>query len=284
MGLDIQAENQITAKEVQKFSPEWLRSRSTLEIEAHLDATPILNSLNEQLGTKMQQRPDGFHITIIGPAENEFIKSLTEDELNELQSISEAIQRGEGISTMGIGYIDGATMPGMRESDKAKKTSFIALDIPSLNEFREKHGLKRKDFHVTLGFEGGDIHMQIIGTEQGPKGKQKDVLAPVPKKADPSFSEYLDSTALSYGEIDGQEKQKSVEKPKTEITPETPKEYNEDQLLENLHIYEKEGKTPSGSAAEITQMILSGNVKGLGRTYGKQMASIRAAMIASEKK
>lgn len=267
-----------------RFSPEWLRSRSTLELEAHLDASPVLKRLNEKFGTNMQQRPDGFHITAIGPTEYGSIKDFGESDIKELQTISEGIQKGEGITATGVGFIDGATTPGIREADKGKKTSFIALDIPALNAFREKHGLPKKDFHVTLGFEGGDIHMQVVGTEPGPKGKTKDVLAPISKKADPAFEGMLDSVEVTFGGIDGQEKQKAVEKPKVEKVAEAPKEYVEAELRENLGIYEAEGKIPPGSVDAIATLVLSGNVKDLGKAYGKQMASIRAAMIASEKK
>lgn len=285
LAQSFQTSEPVEAVDQRRFSPEWLRSRSTLEIEAHLDAAPILEQLNQKLGTNMQQRPDGFHITIIGPTEYGAIKDLGESDLEELWNISEDIQRGEGISAAGIGHIDGATAPGMRDADKGKKTSYIALDIPALATFREKHGLPKKDFHVTIGFEGGDIHMQVVGTESGPKGKPKDVLAPVSKKADPAFVGLLDSQELTFGEIDGQEKQKAAEKPKTaEKAPEVPKKYSADQLRSNLGVYEAEGKIPSGSVETIITSIMSGDIKDLGKLYGKQMASIRAAMIASEEK
>lgn len=267
-----------------KFSPEWLASRSTLEVETRLDAAPVLEALNKKLGTNMQQRPEGFHITVIGPTEYGSIKDFSASDLERLKEVSAQIQRGEGIVVSGVGYIDGATAPGIRDADKNKKTSFIALDIPALNELREKHGLSKKDFHVTLGFEGGDIHMQVVGTEPGPKGKTKDILAPIEKKSDPVFEGLLDSVELSFGGINGQEKQKAVEKQKAEKAPEVPKEYSEKELTENLRIYEAEGKIPAGSVEVIKAMIMSGNTKELGKNYGKQMASIRAAMIASEKK
>lgn len=280
--MSIEGVSQSVQAEPEPYSPEWLQSRSTLEIEAHLDVAPVLEQLNKKFGTNMQPRPDGFHITVIGPTEYGTIKDFGDSDIVELRNISERLQKGEGVSATGVGYIDGATAPGMRDTDKSKKSSYIALDIPELNSFRERHGLSKKDFHVTVGFEGNDIHMQVVGTEPGPKGKPKDVLAPISKKGDTPLVGLLDSVKLTFGGIDGQEKQKAVEKPKKE--PEAPKEYVEAQLRENLGIYAAEGEIESGSVDDIISLILSHDAKKLGQTYGKQMKSIRAAMIASEKK
>ncbi|MGK5086394.1 hypothetical protein WDW86_02455 [Bdellovibrionota bacterium FG-2] len=282
--MSIEGVSQSVQAEPKQFGPEWLKSRSTLEIEARFDAAPVLERLNERLGTKMQPSPDGFHVTVIGPTEYGSIKDLGDADLEELHRISERIQNGEGVIVAGVGCIDGATASGMREADKLKKTSYIALDIPELNAFREKHGLPKKDFHVTVGFEVGDIHMQVVGTEPGPKGKMKDIVAPIEKKADPAFEGLIESVELTFGEIDGQEKQKAAEKPKK--APEAPKEYSEDmlhRLRDNLGIYVSEGGIPSEFVDDVVKKISKGDVKALGQTYGKYMKIIRAAMIASEK-
>jgi phage FluMu protein gp41 len=286
MSEKMTAQSAETKQEPKKLTTEWLQTRSTLEVEAHLNAEPILKALNEKLGTSLQQRPEGFHITIIGPTEKDQIKEMTESDLAELQQISESLQKGEGIIPMGIGYLDGASLPGMREVDKTKKSAFIALDIPALAAFREKKGLSKKDFHVTLGFQGGDIHFAITGTEPGPKGKMKDVLSPIPKKADPAFDEYMKDVEITFGGIEGKAKEEKKEKEAVkpaEKPVEAPKVYSAELLRENLKTYAAEGKIPADSVEEIVAMIVSGGEKDLGRKFGKQMKDIRVAMKASEK-
>lgn len=265
------------------FTPEWLQSRSTLEIEAKLNGDLALSRVNELLGTAMMPRPEGFHVTVIGPAENECFKLFTQADLDELEAVSNEVRGGKGVTVAGIGFIDGSTMPGIRDADKVKKTSFVALDIPRLNDFREKHGLVRKDFHVTLGFDVGDIHMQVVGTEPGSKGKMKDILASIPKKADSRFDDALEGIELDFAGIDGQEKQKAQEKPVKSPKIEVVKEYDPMQLRENIITYEREGRIPSGSLEGIIEAILTGKVNELGKTHGPYMKHIRAAMIASEK-
>lgn len=138
------------------------------------------------------------------------LSTLNETTLAELQQINEQIKKGEGITVKGIGFIDGASSQyKMREVDKVKKTAFLVLEIPSLQKFRDKVGLPRKDFHVTLGFIGGDIHTQIIGQEYIKPGspKMKDITAPIPKQKDPKF-DVLKLPEITYGGLDGQMKQK----------------------------------------------------------------------------
>jgi hypothetical protein len=195
-------------------SPELTRERladmQTLEVEITGNFDSVLQSVKESTGADLQPRPDGFHLTIIGPTESKILSMLDDATLAELQQISEQIQNGEGIIVKGIGFIDG-TSPQyqMREVDKVKKTAFVALDIPVLQAFRQKVGLSPKDFHVTLGFEGGDIHMQVLRQEPVKPGspKMKDITGPIPKQADPRFSEVA-LPEMNFDGLDGQMKQR----------------------------------------------------------------------------
>lgn len=193
-----------------ELTHERLADMQTLEVEITGDFNSVLQSVRESTGANLEPRPDGFHLTIIGPTERKILDTLDDATLAELQQINEQIQRGEGIVVKGIGFIDGTSSQyQMREVDKVKKTAFVALDIPALQAFREKAGLPPKDFHVTLGFEGGDIHMQVLRQEPVKPGspKMKDVTGPIPKQADPQFSE-LQLPEISYGGLDGQMKQR----------------------------------------------------------------------------
>ncbi|HBK35180.1 hypothetical protein A2239_03835 [Candidatus Uhrbacteria bacterium RIFOXYA2_FULL_40_9] len=195
-------------------SPELTRERladmQTLEVEITGNFDSVLQLVRESTGADLQPRPDGFHLTIIGPTESKILSTLDDATLAELQQINEQVQRGKGISVSGVGFIDGTSSQyQMREVDKVKKTAFVALDIPALQAFRQKVGLPPKDFHVTLGFEGGDIHMQVLRQEPVKPGspKMKDITGPIPKQADPQFNG-VDLPEISYGGLDGQMKQR----------------------------------------------------------------------------
>lgn len=188
---------------------ERLEKMNTLEIEVQADLGPALEAVRAETGADLQARPDGYHLTIIGPTESKILSTLDEETLAELQKINEEIQRGEGIVIKGIGYIDGANSPyQMREVDKVKKTSFVAIEIPALQQFRAKVGLPPKYFHVTLGFVGGDIHFQVTGQEPVKPGspKMKDLTAPIPKQADARFAS-IQLPEMKFGGLDGQMKE-----------------------------------------------------------------------------
>ena len=192
-----------------ELTRERLADMQTLEVEITGDFNSVLQSVRESTGANLEPRPDGLHLTIIGPTESKILSMLDDATLAELQQINEQIQRGEGIVVKGIGYIDGSSPQNqMREVDKVKKTAFVALDIPALQAFRQKVGLPPKDFHITLGFEGGDIHMQVLRQEPVKPGspKMKDVTGPIPKKANPQFSEVV-LPEMNFGGLDGQMKQ-----------------------------------------------------------------------------
>ncbi len=184
------------------LTPEVLKNLQTLEIEAQGEFPETLEALNTTLGTSMQARPEGYHLTIISTPESGKLATLSVEQIARLQEINEAVQKGDGITVTGVGYIDGATAPNIRATDRSKKTSYLAVDIPALKGFREELGLPEKDFHITLGFEAGDIHMQVVGQNE----KGKDVLGPMPKKPNPDLGRFVPQE-VKFGSISGQPKQ-----------------------------------------------------------------------------
>ncbi|MBU1102209.1 hypothetical protein KJ853_00950 [Patescibacteria group bacterium] len=196
--------------ESSKLTRERLAEMQTLEVEMKADFESSLQTIREATGANLQPRPGGYHLTIVGPTEYKALAKLDDATITELQEISKQVQNGEGITVKGIGFIDGASSKlKLREVDKTKKTAFLALDIPALQVIREKIGLPPRDFHITLGFEGGDIHTQIVGQEpvKPNSPKMKDVTALIPKQADPRF-EAIPLPDIHYGELDGQMKQR----------------------------------------------------------------------------
>lgn len=215
--------------EEEPMSPELtadrLRDLSTLETTIQADFGVLLERLNTDLDFALAPRPEGNHVTIIGPTESDVLKSLTPDQLAELQRINSAISHGEGVTAMGIGIIDKTRVSDLRKGDQDKVALFVAFDIPALQEFRRSIGLPPKDFHVTLGFMGGDIHFKVTGMREDQKkpGKMVEITEPISKKADPALAHY-ELPAMTFGALSGKEKQKAPEKPSKETAPPKEKE------------------------------------------------------------
>ncbi len=184
---------------------DTLETLQTIEYEVAADIEPLLRHINNDLGIQLGPRPEGLHVTIMTQRETPVFSRFNETQLEELRAIESELARGEGIEVKGIGFIDGGQTENIRPADRAKKTCFLALGIPRLQAFRRSLGLREKDFHITLGFVGGDISMGVVGKD--PKGK--DILRPIPKKADHEFDRYLSELPeLSFGKLSGEEKQK----------------------------------------------------------------------------
>lgn len=203
---------------VPKLTLESLKNKSHLEIEVTGEFDDILAGLGNKFGVELKPRPEGFHITVIGPTESGKLKELTQEQLDSLTVINDKLMNGQGVHIDGIGVIDGATRTDIKEADKTKKTSFLAFSSADIQEFRKSIGLPEKDLHITLGFveqgiddkgnsKGGDIHMKVLGKDD----KGKDKLAPIDKKADPGlrelFLQEFPKMHIKLGELGGPEKQ-----------------------------------------------------------------------------
>ena len=51
----------------------------------------------------------------------------------------------------------------INDSDSNKETWFVKAACPELNRVRNDLGLEDKDFHVTIGFTGGDVFNRYKG-------------------------------------------------------------------------------------------------------------------------
>lgn len=177
-------------------TPEMLHKGIGVEIRVMNDFTPVLDALNTSFGTHLSPRNEGHHITIITPREKNILHSFTGKELTELTDVYKKMSAPGGIAITGVGYIDGSKRSDILEKDKTKKAAYVALNIPSLQEFRSGIGLPEKDFHVTLGLEGDDIHDHIMpGAAEGSW-----VVSVIPKKADPALQPFAPDS-LKLGEL-----------------------------------------------------------------------------------
>lgn len=209
MTIDPDKLNPKENNELTQLTPEYLKSLSTLEIKVDGNFEEVLNNFNADKGLNLQSRPEGQHVTIIGPAESRILSTLTPQQIEALQRINDDIKKGIGTEMQGLGFIDGSQKEGIRNADKEKKVLYGALNLPALQEFRRSLGLRKKDFHVTLGFEGGDIHMQESGEKDG---RGKPILKPISKTADSTLNGYAEQLQnIQFGSLSGKEKEKPKE-------------------------------------------------------------------------
>lgn len=226
------ADTRITADQI---THEMLQEMKNIEVDVHGDFSAVLNQMNTDLDLQLKPRPDGFHITAVSVTEYEALKKLPPEQVSgfvaELQALQQELQSGQGYEVKGIGFIDGATAPNLRTADQTKKVAFVALDIPRLQKVRDLLGLSTKDFHITLGFEGADIHMQITGKDE----KGKDKLGPIPKKADPTLDRYTEMLpAVSFQGISGEKKERKEKQAPPPKVEKVPTRYDADQLRNGL--------------------------------------------------
>jgi len=268
---------------------EQLARMKNLEIEVRANFGPVLEALRSATGANLQPREEGFHVTVTGPTEYQALEDLQDEDLRELREISAQIQSGEGIEVEGIGYLDGSDSSyRVRSADTAKKTSFVALDIPRLAAFRERIGLPPKDFHITLGFEGGDIHMQVTGQEEYEKGKFKDTLGPIPKQADPRFAGIAEELPdMTFGGFSGEEKEEKIvkiDKTKKEKKREQ-KSYDGEKLRTLLSDLVKSGESGGVTEDRIDRIVEIAMIdpNGLGRELGADFRFVRSSLEQSKK-
>lgn len=76
------------------LTPERLKQISSFEAEVHADFDPLIAEINRRLGLNLLKRPDGFHATIIGPAEFDVVKTMPPEKVLELGYPSNRDVRG----------------------------------------------------------------------------------------------------------------------------------------------------------------------------------------------
>lgn len=252
---------------------ESLAELNTLETEIKADFSKVITQINQDKGIELVTRPDGFHLTIIGPTESKVFNDMTSEQLGVLRDINKKIQKGEGVIMEGIGFIDGANGDNIKAADKEKKVCFLAVSIPELQAFRASLGLPEKNFHVTLGFIVGDIHMEIAGKND----KGKDVLKSIAKKADPAMDEYmslLEQDALKFGPLDGQKKELKQEKLKN---PEKIVSYDPVLIRLNLEALSTDIKVVL-NVEKIIELAVLGKIEELNAEIKKSSPLLKANM------
>lgn len=95
-------------------------------------------------GDRLKDRGE-WHITVMSPQELRSLKAK-HPEL-QTDAFELPLSGSKGVKYKGIG----------RQQQGDKTVYYVIVDWPAAQEFRAKFGLPKYDFHVTIGFVGGDI-------------------------------------------------------------------------------------------------------------------------------
>lgn len=106
---------------------------------------PYLSQLKSYLGEdkfkvfrvgQAKRDHNHFHITLINPFEHPNVKSI------DVATLPEINFTFEGLGTA---------------ANEKDRTFFVVVSSDKAQQLRKSHGLKAKDFHVTLGFDSQDV-------------------------------------------------------------------------------------------------------------------------------
>lgn len=99
----------------------------------------LLNTKNKRDGTLV------FHVTVLEPRETRQLRKNTETR-NKIEKNNLPV----------VDFIYGGI--GTATDTEGNETWFVVVNSPQADQWRESLGLPKKDFHVTLGFIGKDVH------------------------------------------------------------------------------------------------------------------------------
>jgi len=112
---------------------------------------------DEMIAARKQRDGDKAHITIAGPQD---AKKAVAD-----RAAKDGVSKGaaekavkEDLASVKAGDF---IVKGLGKAESGEKEAyFVVIDWPAGSEIREKLGLdpNGQDFHITVGFKGGDVH------------------------------------------------------------------------------------------------------------------------------
>ncbi|MBP7927703.1 hypothetical protein KAZ57_00980 [Patescibacteria group bacterium] len=171
------------------FEPENLKNATLLQLDLEGDFYPVLEKLNTKFGISAEPRGNGYHVSIIRPVDKGVLQKLDAAKLEILNTGLQEFMQHPDMHITGIGYVDGSTRDDMREVDKEKKVCFVTLESAKLAKLREDLELPKAYFHVTLGFEGGDIHTRLDVPDAN--GKRRQLV--IEKEPNPDLNDLMDN-------------------------------------------------------------------------------------------
>lgn len=145
-------------------SGEKLEPRKTIPMKygsyhgAHIERDEIVSYINQWKAVfgdanaskmmSMKAERDGgevYHCTVLSPQDTKMMKKKYG---KKLQGLENGLPDSE-ITVLGI---------GRAVEDNGNETWFLVCEDEKMNNWRESEGLKKHDFHITLGFLQRDIH------------------------------------------------------------------------------------------------------------------------------
>lgn len=112
---------------------------------------------DEMIAARKQRDGDKAHITIAGPKDAKKAIEIRAQKDGSSKGAAEKAVKEDPTSMQGGNF----TVKGLGKAEGGgNEAYFVVLDWTSGAEIREKLGLDRdgQDFHITVGFKGGDVH------------------------------------------------------------------------------------------------------------------------------
>lgn len=171
---------------------EWLtdlerfRQLEYLELKIEADLAPLIERINADFDLQLAPRPSGFHLTIVSPPERKSFLTASFGPLAKLRAAREALRDGLPLTVRGLGLINAERRNNLKPNDQDKSVLYLAVDAPELQALRRALNLPPREFHITLGFVGGDVHRELEPVPPGQKAKDRPIL----KRAEADLEAY----------------------------------------------------------------------------------------------
>jgi hypothetical protein len=134
------------------------------------DVTKYLDQFRDEIGEEQFARytakriaRDGgkFHLTVISAAEYDAGDyDRLKERLATVPDLAKIFKDGVQAKILGLGGVS---------DDDGNTAAFAVVRCDALDDFRCRYGLRRRDFHITLGFSEKDVH--FVGKVPAPKDK-----------------------------------------------------------------------------------------------------------------
>lgn len=173
---------------------EWLsdierfRQLEYLELKVEADLQPLIDQVNADFHLELQPRTSSYHLTVVSPPERKAFLTTSFGPLRKLRAARDKLQNGLSLTLRGLGLINAQRRGNLKPNDQEKQVLYLAVDAPELQELRQALNLPPREFHITLGFVGGDVHRQLNGQYRSEKSMDEPIL----KRADTDLTAYAD--------------------------------------------------------------------------------------------
>jgi hypothetical protein len=115
---------------------------------------PTENQFMDMCANKTTRDKGKFHITVINVME---FNKLIKDDSDNRAKLEKLLGNPVNLELVGIGTAE--------DDKKGNIAHFIVVHSPELDDIRNSFGLKKQDFHITLGFDKKDVFGKSKGED-----------------------------------------------------------------------------------------------------------------------